>query len=33
MKAPHMFKSKGSNIDMQLAQWGSGEDCILCVHG
>lgn len=33
MKVPHMFKSKGSNIDMQLAQWGNGEDCILCVHG
>jgi pimeloyl-ACP methyl ester carboxylesterase len=33
MTEPHMFKSKGNGIDMQLAQWGSGGECILCVHG
>ncbi len=33
MIEPCMFKSKGSHIDMQLAQWGSGEECLLCVHG
>jgi len=33
MEEPRMFTSKGTNITMQLAQWGAGEDCILCVHG
>lgn len=33
MTEPYMFKSKGNGIDMQLAQWGSGEECLLCVHG
>jgi pimeloyl-ACP methyl ester carboxylesterase len=33
MEKPHMFTSKGNNITLQLAQWGAGEDCILCVHG
>jgi pimeloyl-ACP methyl ester carboxylesterase len=33
MTEPHMFTSKGDDIRMQLAQWGAGEDCILCVHG
>ena len=32
MTEPLMFTSKCNNITMQLAQWGAGEDCILCVH-
>ena len=33
MEEPHLFTSKGDNITLQLAQWGDGEDCLLCVHG
>ena len=33
MTEPHMFKARGNGITMQLAQWGEGEECILCVHG
>ena len=33
MTEPLMFTSKGNNITLQLAQWGAGEDCVLCVHG
>ena len=33
MLDPIMFRAKGDGIDMQLAQWGNGEESILCVHG
>jgi pimeloyl-ACP methyl ester carboxylesterase len=33
MQDPIMLKAKSHGIDMQLAQWGNGEECILCVHG
>ena len=33
MQKPTMFKAKGDNIDLQLAQWGSGRKTLLCIHG
>jgi hypothetical protein len=33
MQEPHMFTLKADHITLQLAQWGTAEECLLCVHG